>query len=146
MPRRNTQETLIAMKKQVLDSCISKKMKCLEGAKLLKMHPKSFSRLKRKYIENGESVFVPKPPGPKNGFIAGNRTHYQIEDIVCELARNNSSKSPIELSEILETKHSIKLDQSTVYRILRRRRVRYCLEYISIHLNIPKCATDWLQI
>jgi len=130
MPRRNTQETLITMKKQVLDSCIDRKMKCLEGAKLLRMHPKSFSRLKKKYIENGEAVLSPKPPGPKNGFVAGNRTPVQIEDIICKLARSNSNKSPIELAEILETKHAIKLDQSTVYRILKRRRIRYCLEYI----------------
>jgi transposase InsO family protein len=138
MPRRNTQETLIAMKKEILDSCMTKKMKCLEGAKLLKMHPKSFSRLKKNYIEKGDAVLTPKPPGPKNGFIAGNRTPLRIEDIVCKLARNNSNKSPIELSEKLLTDHSIKLDQSTVYRILRRRRVRYCLEYIQEKRSKPQ--------
>jgi transposase-like protein len=130
MPRRNTQETLIAMKKQVLDSCIGRRMKCLEGARLLKMHPKSFSRLKKKYIENGDAILSPKPTGPKNGFIAGNRTPLWVENIACDLARNSPGKSPIELSEIMLAKYSIKLDQSTIYRILRRRRVRYCLEHI----------------
>ena len=129
MPRRNTQETLIAMKKEVLDSCINKKIKCLEGAKLLKMHPKSFSRLKKNYIEKGDSVLIPKRPGPKNGFIAGNRTPLWIEDIICKLARKHTNESPNELSEILLAKYSIKLDQSTIYRILKRRRIRYCLEY-----------------
>jgi len=129
MPRRNTQETIIAMKKEILDSCVAKRMKCLEGAKLLKMHPKSFSRLKKNYFENGDDVLTPKTPGPKNGFIAGNRTPLWVEDIVCELAKNNPNESPIELSETLLDKYSIKLDQSTVYRILRRRRIRYCLEY-----------------
>ncbi len=138
MPRRNTQETLIAMKKEILDSCINKKMKCLEGAKLLKMHPKSFSRLKKKYIENGDSALTPKRPGPKNGFIAGNRTPLWIENIICELARKHINESPNELSEMLLIKHSIKLDQSTVYRILKRRQIRYCLEYIHEKRSKPQ--------
>jgi len=138
MPRRNTQETLIIMKKEILDSCITKKIKCLEGAKLLKMHPKSFSRLKKNYIENGVSILTPKPSGPKNGFIAGNRTPLWIEDMVCELARDNPNESPIELSEILLARYSIKLNQSTVYRILRRRRIRYCLEYNQLKRPKPQ--------
>lgn len=138
MPRRNTQETLIAMKKEILDSCIAKKMKCPEGAKLLKMHPKSFSRLKKNYIEKGETALVSKPPGPKNNHAAKNRTPEWLENIVCELARNNTNKGPIELSEILFDKYSISLDQSTVYRILKRQNVRYGREYIPAEHEKPQ--------
>ena len=137
MPRRNTQEALIAMKKEILDSCIAKKMKCLDGAKILKMHPKSFSRLKKEYLAGGEAVLVPKPPGPKNGFIANNRTPQWQEDIVCELARNNTFSGPVELSDMLWDQHAIKLDQSTVYRILRRNRARYCREHITTKREKP---------
>ncbi len=129
MPQRNTQEALIAMKKGILDSCIAKQIKCKDGARLLKMHPKSFSRLKKKYIENGISALTPKPPGPKNGSVAVNRTPVWIEDLVCDLAINNPNDSPIELSDKLLFKHFIKLDQSTIYRILKRKRIRYCLGY-----------------
>jgi transposase InsO family protein len=138
MPRRNTQETLIAMKKEILDSCIAKNMKCLEGAKFLKMHPKSFLRLKKNYIEKGVSVLTPKPPGPKNGFVAGNRTLGYIEDMVCDLAKGHVNEGPVELSEILYDKHAIRLDQSTIYRILRRKQVRYCLEYSQIKQPKPQ--------
>jgi transposase InsO family protein len=138
MPRRNTQETLIAMKKEILDSCIAKKIKCLEGAKLLNMHPKSFSRLKREYIEKGEEILTPKPPGPKNGYIAKNRTPEWLENIVCELARNHANDGTIELSEILFEEYKIRLDQSTIYRILKRKFIRYGLEYVKLEKAKPQ--------
>src|SRR3989344_2019887 len=129
MPRRNTQETLIAMKKEVLDSCLAKKLKCLDGAKLLQMHPKSFSRLKKRYVEDGVAVLIPKPPGPKNGFIAGNRTPEWLEKIVCQLARDNTSAGPVELSDLLYDRCLVRLHQTTIFRILRRNRIRYGREY-----------------
>jgi len=138
MPRRNTQETLITMKKEILDSCISRKMKCLEGAKLLNMHPKSLSRLKKDYIEKGEAALIPKPPGPRKGRIAKNRTPEWLEDIVCGLARNNTNEGTIELSEKLFDKYRIGLDQSTIYRILKRKRVRYGREYIPPEREKPQ--------
>jgi hypothetical protein len=133
MPRKNTQEALIAMKKEILNACIIKTMKCKAGAKLLHMHPKSFSRLKKQYLEGGEAALIPKPPGPKNGFVAGNRTPLWVEDIVCKLALENIQVGPLELSEKLFDIYKIMLDQSTVFRILRRRRIRYCLEYVKPH-------------
>lgn len=118
------------MKKEVLDSCITKKMKCIDGAKILHMHPNAFSRLKRVYIKGGEATLVPRPPGPKNGFEAGNRTPSWIEDIVCNLGRANMYDGPTELADMLFDHYGIRLDQSTVFRILRRNHVRYCREYI----------------
>ena len=127
--RRNTQETLIAMKKEILNSCLDKKMKCKDGAKILKMHPKSFSRLKKRYIEDGEAVLVSKPSGPKKGFISKNRTPEWLEDVICKLASNNINASPLEIAEELFDSHKIKINQSTVFRILKRRRIRYFREY-----------------
>jgi len=138
MPRRNTQETIIAMKKEILDSCIAKKMKCTEGARLLKMHPKSFSRLKRNYLEKGEAVLSPKPPGPKKGNKPSNRTPEWLEDIVCKLGRAHTNDGPIELTGRLLDEYQIELDQSTIYRILRRKYIRYGLEYISLEREKPQ--------
>jgi len=151
MPRRNTQETLIAMKKEVLDSCIAKEMKCLAGAKLLKMHPKAFLRLKKNYTLYGVDVLTPKPPGPKKGYVPRNRTLASVEDIVCKLAKKNPNEGTIELSGILFDKHRIELDQSTIYRILRRKRVRYCLEYFQLkpakpHLYCLETPGEELQL
>jgi transposase InsO family protein len=113
-------------------------MKYLEGAKLLKMHPKSFSRLKKLYVENGAAILTPKPPGPKKDFVPKNRTPEYIENIVCELARSHVNDGTIELSEILYDKHRIRLDQATIYRILKRRKVRYGLEYVQIEKAKPQ--------
>lgn len=124
--RRNTQEELIAMKKEVFDSCIDKQLLCVEGARLLSMHPKAFLRLKARYAEHGEAVFVPKKTGPKGP--PKNRTADWIEDIVVELALKNKRLGPIELSDKLFEKYKIKKDQSTVFRILQRKRIRYCRE------------------
>ncbi|MDP2736461.1 MAG: integrase core domain-containing protein [bacterium] len=114
------------MKKEVFDSYINRQLLGREGAKLLHMHPKAFLRLKARYMEHGEAVFVPKKTGPKGPPV--NRTADWIENIVVELARENKRLGPIELSEELFEKYGIKKDQSTVFRILQRKRIRYCRE------------------
>ena len=124
--RRNTQEELIAMKKSVFDSCINGQLLCIKGAKLLSMHYKAFLRLKARYIEYGEAVFVPKKTGPKGPPI--NRTADWIEDIVADLAWNNMRLGPVELADKLFEEYSIKKDQSTIFRILQRKKIRYCRE------------------
>jgi len=149
--RRNTQEALIAMKKEILDSCIAKKMKCKDGAKLLDFHPKYFSRLKKEYLKYGMATLIPQPPGPKNGFIAKNRTPEMLENLVCELARNNTSSGPTELADQLKDNYGFKLDQSTVYRILLRKKIRYCRDYEPIikqkpHLYCLETPGEELQL
>ena len=136
--RRNSQEELIAMKKNILDACINKQIKCKDGAKTLVMHPKSFSRLKKRYIEYGEAILVSKKTGPKSDKPPKNKTIELLEDAVCELAREKPMYSPVEISSYLLNNHKIKIDQSTVYRILKRRRIRYCREYIKIEKSLPK--------
>jgi len=118
------------MKVEILDSCLDKKLRCKDGAKLLHMHPKSFFRLKRRYLEGGEATLVTKPSGPKNGFIAGNRTPEWLEKLVCKLAWDHTSASPVELSDLLYDSYLIRLHQATIFRILRRNRIRYCREYV----------------
>lgn len=124
--RRNTQEELIAMKKQIFDSCIDRQLLCTEGAKLLSMHPKAFLRLKARYLEYGEAVFTPEKTGPKGPPI--NRTVDWIENIVVDLARNHTHLGPVELADKLFLNYGIKKDQSTIFRILQRKRERYCRE------------------
>lgn len=125
---RNTQGELIAMKKEILEKCIRKQMLCKEGAKLFKMHPKSFSRLKKRYEEEGESVLVPKKPGPKK-FTPKNRTPERITKIVVIVAEDNLNFGPVPLADLLEEKFKIKLHPTTVWRILKREKVRYTTTY-----------------
>ena len=136
--RRNTQEELIAMKKNILDACLAKEMKCKNGAKSLSMHPKSFSRLKANYVKYGEAVLTPKKSGPKSGNPPRNKTPELIENIVCELALEKRFSGPVDLSDELYGSYGIVIDQSTVYRILKRKKIRYGREYLKIDKPEPK--------
>lgn len=118
----------MAMKKGILDKCVNKQMKCWAGAKLLRLHPKSFSRLKRLYLEYGEMALIPKKPGPKNGAPPPNKTSGHIEYLVCKTAKLNSRATIIAIADYFSDL-GIKLNPTTIYRILKRNRIRYCLTY-----------------
>lgn len=126
---RSTQETLIAMKKQLIERCLNKQMLWKDAAKILQMHSKALSRLKRRYLQYGETILYPKKPGPKTFKPPLNKTDELIEDMVVSLAINYPNEGPQPLADRLETEYQLKLDQSTVFRILKRRKIRYGHEY-----------------
>ena len=134
---RNTQGELIAMKQKVFDQCINKEMKCNNGAKLLQMHPKSFSRLKKRYLQYGIKALMPQKPGPKHG-RANNRTPEIIEQLVMDLAWELRNHGPVPLSEAMEERYQIKIDSVTIWRILKRNRCRYTQEYQKMEKAEPK--------
>jgi len=124
---RKTLTELIKMKKQIIEDCINKRMKWKEGARILVMHPKALSRLKKNYLIHGECVLAGRKPGPKKG-SPDNKTPDSIEEIVEEIA-SDLSLGPVRIAEILLEKHGIKIHQTTVWRILKRRKSRYTTEY-----------------
>lgn len=132
----NTQGELIAMKQKIIDQCVAKELKCKDGARLLQMHPKAFSRLKKRYVGHGVSALMPKKPGPKNG-CAPNRTSNEIEELVIELEKDFKHLGPVPLSEAMEDFYQIKIDPVTVWRILKRRRCRYTQNYQRIERPNP---------
>jgi len=136
--KRNTQEEIIAMKKQIIEDFLVKKIKRKEAAKYLKMHENAFSRLKKRYLEEGESALMPKKPGPGQGSTAHNRTPEWIEDIVIDLARYNRFLGPEPLADELFEQYAIKLNPITVWRILERAGIRYFRHYQSIHKKKPQ--------
>lgn len=62
MAGRLTRHYLIEMREKTINQCLEKKMKWKQGAEILGMHPKSFSRLKRKYLQHGKVVLEGKKP------------------------------------------------------------------------------------
>ena len=82
------------------------------------MHPKALSRLKRNYLIHGECVLIGRKPGPKRG-SPDNKTADSIEEIVEEIGFD-LSLGPVRIAEILFEKHSIKMHQTTVWRILKQ--------------------------
>jgi len=136
--RNHTQGQLIAMKKRLLDKLINKEMTRKQVAGLLSIHPGSVSRLKKNYIDYGEEVLIPEPPGPKKGSITHNRTPKWIEDIIIKLATDNLDKGPIDLAQLFYDDYNINIDQTTVWRILKRRKIRYSLEHKRWKKEPPK--------
>ncbi|MBI3290996.1 DDE-type integrase/transposase/recombinase [Candidatus Falkowbacteria bacterium] len=116
------------MKRNILDACIERNIKCKDGAKLLKMHAKAFSRLKARYIREGEGALIPKKTGPKN-FTPFNRTPEDIVEKVKAIAIKRPDLGPINLAEELFTQYDVELHPTTVWRILKREKVRYTTEY-----------------
>lgn len=135
--RRNTQAELIAMKQQIIEKCLNKQLKCKDGANLLHMHPKAFSRLKSRYQKYGPSALMPKKPGPKK-FTPKNRTPEITEGLVENLAIKYPNLGPLPLAEELFDKYGIKLNQITVWRILKRRKIRYTTKYKRWKQEKPK--------
>lgn len=136
--RRNTQGELIAMKKQVLDKLIARDISRGQAASFLSMHPNAVSRLKTRYLEQGREALFPEKPGPKNVENIHNRTPEWIEDIVVNLAIQCPELGPIPLSEEIFDSYGIDLDQTTVWRILTRKKIRYTTEYKRWKQEAPK--------
>ena len=127
--RRNTQEELIMLKKNVLDKFIAREISRKDVATLLGMHKNAVSRLKTNYIVHGVDALVPAKPGPKEGSLAVNRTSEEIEDVVIGLALQHPFWGPDALADELLEIYGIKINQSTVWRILGRTRTRYTRKY-----------------
>lgn len=117
------------MKKRILDKLIARELNRSQAAGFLSMHPNAVSRLKKRYLEQGESVLMPEKPGPKRIENIHNRTPGWIEDIVKDLALKRVDLGPQPLAAELFDKYGIVLDQSTIWRILSRKKVRYTTEY-----------------
>lgn len=127
MAKRLTQHYLINMREEVIKQCAGKKMKWKQGAEVLKMHPKALSRLKRNYFRYGRIVIEGRKPGPKCG-KAANRTEDWKEKMVGKIAIEHPEMGPGPIADELETRR-IYIHQSTVWRILKRNKIRYSATY-----------------
>lgn len=81
---------------------------------------------------------MPEKPGPKSVENIHNKTPERIEDIVKNLAIKRPDLGPLPLSEELLDKYGIDLEQTTVWRILTRKKVRYTREYKRWKQEKPK--------
>lgn len=119
----NTYE-MTQLKIKLVKEIVGGVRKIKDVSELLEVDRKTVSRWKWQYIQAGEEALLPKKPGPKGG-SAWNRTDEEKEDIICEIARNHPFKGPDWITDQL----NININQSTVYRILKRKKVRYGLNY-----------------
>ena len=119
----NTYE-MTQLKIKLVKELVQKKRKIKEISELLEVDRKTVGRWKAAFLFEGEAGLLPKKPGPKDG-TAWNKTDDELEELICEVARKHPFKGPDWITDQL----TISIDQSTVYRILKRKKVRYYYDY-----------------
>lgn len=125
---RRTNEQLIDMKTVVLDQYLNRNISRREAASRLTMHPNAVSRLATRYHKDGRPALVPKKSGPKK-FTPKNRTPEDIVSVVTAVAIKHPELGPKPLADELNDHWDIQLEQTTVWRILKREKVRYTDSY-----------------
>lgn len=115
---------MLQMRERIIKQVIAKEMKVKEAAFLLGVNRRSISKWLFKYKYDGLSGITPKKPGPHSG-KTHNRTSLEIENMVINIAEKSPYKGPDWIADQLP----MKINQSTVYRILKRRGTRYGPHY-----------------
>lgn len=114
----------ITMKINLLEDIVQRRRTLNEVAGIFHISRQSVSKWLSRYRQKWEKGVVPLKPWPKSG-AAWNRTSEDTESIVCVLAKQFPGEWPIFLALKLQELHGIDLNQSTVFRILRRHKTRY---------------------
>jgi IS30 family transposase len=96
---------------------------------MLNIHPNALSRLKINYQEHGDSVLNGRKPGPKKDFRPENKTRKETQDMVIKTAIAHAEWGPVSIANDLQDTHDITINQSTIWRILKREGIRYTTEY-----------------
>jgi transposase InsO family protein len=120
-------DQLLPMKERMLNKVINKEMKLQELAEHFGVTRQSASKWLAKFKHGGIAELIPKKSGPKSG-TTWNRTKEDIEDRVVAIAKEHIFKGPIWIADQLAIE-GITVDQSTVYRILKRKKIRYYRNY-----------------
>ena len=119
---------MLLIKEKLLQDILSKKRKIKEVSEILQVSRQSISKLLCKYKYEWIDWIKPKKSWPKNWYC-WNKTNKEVEDKIIKLAKENYFKWPIWLRDELEKVYNIKINQSTIYRILKRNKQRYFLWY-----------------
>ena len=119
---------MIDLRASLLQDIIDKKRKVYEVSDILKLSRQSVSILLKKYKEGWVNWIIPRKPWPKS-WETHNKTEDWLEDEIVRIAKYNRFEWPVWISDEINDIYDIKIDQSTVYRILKRRKTRYYYWY-----------------
>lgn len=126
--------SMIELKWQLLQDVIDKKRKQKEVVGILKVSRQTVWIRLKKYKEDWVNWIVPQKSWPKS-WETHNKTEEWLENEVVRLAKENPFEWPIWISDEINDIYDVKIDQSTVYRILKRTKTRY---YYWYHANRKK--------
>jgi transposase InsO family protein len=119
------------LQQEKLDNIIAKKQTVTSAAKELSVSRKTIYQWLPRYKKYGIDGLFPQKR--KQGGNAHNRTKESIEDRVVTLAQQHHTEGVQSLADMLYFEHAITLHPTTIYRILKRRNVRYGPYHITTH-------------
>ena len=115
------------LKEQKLKEILAKKKKVIEVAKELNVSRKTIHQWLNRYKRFGIDGLTRKQN--KRRTIVHNRTSFEVEQVVIQLAQRYWNDGVQTLSDHLQYEHNIELNPSTIWRILKRNNVRYTTKY-----------------
>ena len=115
---------MIELRIQLVEEIIKKKRTMVEVSDLLHVSRQSISKWVARFKVEGEKGLVPKKSGPKQG-TAWNRLNSEVEEKIEMLAVLYKEEGTVFLADQLFQRYGICVNQSTIFRVLRRRKVRY---------------------
>jgi len=124
------------LQQEKLESIIQKKQTVTSVSEELVISRKTVHIWLIRYKKYGIDGLLPKKR--KKGFLSHNRTRKEVEDKVIHLAQNYPTEGVQSLADILYYEHEIVLHPTTIYRILKRRDIRYGPYHISTHKRWKK--------
>lgn len=117
------------LKEKMLLDILSKKRKIGEVADILSVSRQSVSKWLAQYRLLWISWITPRKSWPKSTSVPYNKVSSYLESLVIEISKRDSFVWPIWIRDILLSEIWEILHQSTIYRILKRNRVRYFTGY-----------------
>ena len=124
MPPRTPSHLYGQMKIKLCEQIVAKEIRANNAARSIGKSRQIVHRWLKIFREYGPDALASRKPGPKDG-TAWNRTAGMTENLVSCLASEFPFLGPIALAQKLEEKTGETLDQSTIYRILKRAGHRY---------------------
>lgn len=115
------------MRIRMIKDIINKKRRVNDVAEILWVSRKTIHKRKCRYKYYWEVWLLPRKSWPKR-WTCWNRTEKEIEEKVMEYGHKYPKEWPVRLAMRLED-DDIHINQSTVYRILKRRNIRYHEDY-----------------
>jgi len=116
------------VKTSLIQDIVEKRRKTKDVATILRVSIRTINKRRCRYEYNGIQGLIRSKPWPK-WWTPYNKTKEETEEIVAFLAMKYKQEWPERLKMRLDEKYWIHMNQTTVYRILKRRKVRYYNTY-----------------
>jgi transposase InsO family protein len=117
------------LKEKMLVEILSKKRKIGDVADILSISRQSVSKWLAQYRLLWIEGITPRKPWPKSTSIPYNKVCSHLESLVIEISKRDNFVWPIGIRDTLLTETWEILNQSTIYRILKRTQTRYFTGY-----------------